>query len=322
MIIIIIDIIEKKKRASQVSIPSIPGTDPLMRRFKILLLGDSGVGKTSLIYRWTLDAFNPSLSSTVGVDFKAKKVMLNGEAMQIQVWDTAGQEQFHKITKSYYKGAQGIMLVADVNDVETVDNVAYWMENIKSHASDEIQVVLVGNKTDIRDERIQIARGTDTDDEDELRKSLSNTNNNDNKDEVEADGDDSETTQKSSGSLPSIGDMTVEEMADKIYKVSSDFKVPYFETSAKESKGVEEAFISLVKLMIGEKTVEDRRAFGSSFRGSISSDNTGAKRGSIFNFRKNRDNSKDSGGGTPNNNNNGSRRMSLDKNGKEKCNIS
>lgn len=85
--------LEKKKRASQAKLPSTIGTDPPMKRFKILLLGDSGVGKTSLIFRWTLDSFNPSMGSTVGVDFKAKKVSVGGENVQVQVWDTSGQEQ-------------------------------------------------------------------------------------------------------------------------------------------------------------------------------------------------------------------------------------
>ncbi len=124
-------------------------TDPA-RRVKILMLGDSGVGKSSLILRWTLDTFSPSLTSTVGVNFKSKKVTVRGEAVQVQVWDTAGQEQFHKITTSYYKGAQGIMLVYDVTDQKSLDNVAYWIKNIKSHASDSVQVALVGNKCDLR----------------------------------------------------------------------------------------------------------------------------------------------------------------------------
>ena len=120
-------------------------------RAKVLMLGDSGVGKSSLILRWTLDTFAPSLTSTVGVNFKSRKVMVRDELVQVQVWDTAGQEQFHKITTSYYRGAQGIMLVYDVSDQKSLDNVEYWIKNIKSHASDTVQVALIGNKTDLRD---------------------------------------------------------------------------------------------------------------------------------------------------------------------------
>lgn len=114
------------------------------------MLGDSGVGKSSLIMRWTLDTFSPSLQSTVGVNFKSRKVHVANELMQVQVWDTAGQEQFHKITTSYYKGAQGIMLVYDVTDPASLANIEYWIKNIKHHASDQVQVALVGNKTDLR----------------------------------------------------------------------------------------------------------------------------------------------------------------------------
>jgi small GTP-binding protein len=125
-------------------------TDQITRKVKLLLLGDSGVGKSSLILRWTMDTFNASLISTFGVNFKSKRVHVNGEAIQAQVWDTAGQEQFHKITTSYYRGANAIILVFDVSDGLTFNNVEYWMKSIKAHASDSVHVVLVGNKTDLR----------------------------------------------------------------------------------------------------------------------------------------------------------------------------
>lgn len=143
---------EKSSRTSISSLPSALGTDPPMRRVKILMLGDSGVGKSSLICRWTLDNFSPTLVSTVGVDFKAKKVVLDSEPLQVQVWDTAGQEQFHKITTSYYRGANGIMLVYDVSDRQSLENIEYWIKNIKKHATDSVHVALIGNKTDLRDE--------------------------------------------------------------------------------------------------------------------------------------------------------------------------
>lgn len=120
------------------------------RRIKILMLGDSGVGKSSLVLRWTLDTFSPSLVSTVGVNFKSKKLTVRGEPVQVQVWDTAGQEHFHKITTSYYKGAHGIMLVYDVSDQKSAESVEYWVRNIRSHASDTVQLALIGNKIDLR----------------------------------------------------------------------------------------------------------------------------------------------------------------------------
>lgn len=140
---------EKRKRMLAAATHQTNTQDPV-RRVKILLLGDSGVGKSSLIVRWTHDTFSPSLASTVGVNFKNKKIAYKGECLQVQVWDTAGQEQFHKITTSYYKGAQGIMLVYDVADANSLANVEYWIKNIKTHASDSVHVVLVGNKIDLR----------------------------------------------------------------------------------------------------------------------------------------------------------------------------
>jgi small GTP-binding protein len=121
-----------------------------MRRVKILVLGDSGVGKSCLITRWTADAFSANIVSTVGVNFKSKRVHLNNEYVQVQVWDTAGQEHFHKITTSYYRGANGIMLVYDVSDAKTMENAEYWIKNIKAHASESVRVALIGNKTDLR----------------------------------------------------------------------------------------------------------------------------------------------------------------------------
>ena len=206
--------LEKKKRASQAKLPSTIGTDPPMKRFKILLLGDSGVGKTSLIFRWTMDTFNPSLGSTVGVDFKAKKVNIDGENVQIQVWDTSGQEQFRKITQSYYRGAQGIMLVCDVSDKKTIENITGWMENIIKNATDSIRVVLVGNKTDLRDE---------------IKKNSAAEN----------------------GGKITAAQQDLEEKAKQVVEIADKFNVPYIETSAKDSSGVNDAFTSLVNLMIG-----------------------------------------------------------------------
>ena len=140
----------EKKIRNAVVLPSKIGIEPPMRKFKILMLGDSGVGKSSLINRWTMDTFTPVLVGTVGVDFKAKKVQHGSEHLNIQVWDTAGQEQFHKITTSYYRGANGIMLVFDISDRSSYNNVEYWIKNIKQHASELVHVALIGNKIDLR----------------------------------------------------------------------------------------------------------------------------------------------------------------------------
>jgi small GTP-binding protein len=142
-----------------------------MRRVKILLLGDSNVGKTSIIARLTTGDFKARMVQTVGVDCKAKKVNIDGENIQVspspfplplshpsplrqvQLWDTAGSEKFRQITTSYYRGVNGIMLCFDVSQRETYERVADWLQNIKKHASENVHVMLVGNKIDLRPDR-------------------------------------------------------------------------------------------------------------------------------------------------------------------------
>jgi Ras-related protein Rab-8A len=116
---------------------------------KLLVLGDSGVGKTSLMMRYSEDTFAPQMMSTAGVDFKVKHVDFMDKRVKVQIWDTAGQEKFHVITRAYYRGAHGIVLVYDVSDPRSFENVAYWMKNIQEHAHSDVVKILVGNKTDL-----------------------------------------------------------------------------------------------------------------------------------------------------------------------------
>ncbi len=139
---------EEERKSRQCTLSQSSAEAP--KRIKILMLGDSGVGKSSLIIRWTQDSFSTDLVGTVGVNFKTRRVVLGADTVQVQVWDTAGQEQFHKITTSYYKGANGIMLVYDVSDKKSVENVEYWVKKIRSNASDSVHVALIGNKVDLR----------------------------------------------------------------------------------------------------------------------------------------------------------------------------
>ena len=143
--------LEKAERAQATNGPVQIGSDPPMRRIKILMLGDSGVGKTSIIYRITHKEFKTNLVGTIGVDFKSVKVHLDNDHIQAQIWDTAGSEQFHKITTSYYRGANGIMLVYDITNPESLHRVDYWIQNIQAHASDTVHISLIGNKIDLRD---------------------------------------------------------------------------------------------------------------------------------------------------------------------------
>jgi len=122
--------------------------------FKLLLIGDSGVGKTCILFRFSEDAFNTTFISTIGIDFKIKTIELRGKKIKLQIWDTAGQERFHTITTSYYRGAMGIMLVYDITNSKSFDNIAKWLRNIDEHANEDVERMILGNKADMEDKRV------------------------------------------------------------------------------------------------------------------------------------------------------------------------
>jgi len=122
--------------------------------FKLLLIGDSGVGKTCILFRFSDDAFNTTFISTIGIDFKIKTIELRGKKIKLQIWDTAGQERFHTITTSYYRGAMGIMLVYDITNAKSFDNIAKWLRTIQEHANVEVEKMILGNKCDMEDKRV------------------------------------------------------------------------------------------------------------------------------------------------------------------------
>jgi len=125
--------------------------------FKILLIGDSGVGKSALLLRFVDDTFTDSFISTIGVDFKIRTIDMESKTIKLQVWDTAGQERFRTITASYYRGAQGIILVFDVTEPETFNNLKMWLAEINQHTQDNIAKLLVGNKIDLPKRAVEAA---------------------------------------------------------------------------------------------------------------------------------------------------------------------
>ena len=126
---------------------------PFDLQIKLLMIGDSAVGKTSLLLRYANDTFSSTFITTIGIDFKIKTVDLDGRRVKLQIWDTAGQEQFRTITRSYFRGAQGIVLVYDITDRGTFNSVRSWMAQIADHADAQVNRVLVANKSDNEAER-------------------------------------------------------------------------------------------------------------------------------------------------------------------------
>ena len=160
--------------------------------YKILLLGDTSVGKSCLLLRFCDNSFQEAHLTTIGLDFRLKTINLKDDRkVKIQIWDTAGEDRFRSITRNYYKGAKGILLIFDVTDKETFTHVRDWIERIHEESPEGITICLVGNKIDMNESRV-----------------ISN---------------------------------------EEGKKIADEFKIPYFETSAKSNIGVEEVFTYLVK---------------------------------------------------------------------------
>ena len=130
------------------------GTDDYEFIFKVLLLGNSNVGKSSLFLRFVDDIWNDTFVPTIGVDFKIKTFDIDEKKIKMQIWDTAGQERFKNIIASYYRGAHGILLIYDVTDKDSFKNLSNWLIEIEKNANKNVLKVLIGNKTDLEDKRV------------------------------------------------------------------------------------------------------------------------------------------------------------------------
>jgi Ras-related protein Rab-11A len=117
--------------------------------FKVVLIGDSGVGKSNLMTRYTSDEFNVESPSTIGVEFMTKGLKIEGRDVKAQIWDTAGQERFRAISRSIYHGAKGAMLVYDITNQQSFENIPNWLNELVSHVSPSTVIMLVGNKCDL-----------------------------------------------------------------------------------------------------------------------------------------------------------------------------
>jgi len=121
---------------------------------KLLIIGDSGVGKSCCLLRFSEDSFTPSFITTIGIDFKIRTIDIDGKRIKLQIWDTAGQERFRTITTAYYRGAMGILLVYDVTDKSSFESIRKWFSNVEQHATEGVNKILIGNKCDWIERRV------------------------------------------------------------------------------------------------------------------------------------------------------------------------
>ncbi|KXJ14800.1 ras-related protein Rab-18-B [Exaiptasia diaphana] len=132
----------------------------VLTTLKILIVGESGVGKSSLLLRFTDDTFDPDIGATIGVDFKVKTISVEGNKAKLAIWDTAGQERFRTLTPSYYRGAQGVILVYDTCNIDTFDKLEEWLNEVEMYSTKkDIVKMLVGNKIDKNNREVDRKQG-------------------------------------------------------------------------------------------------------------------------------------------------------------------
>lgn len=125
--------------------------------FKLLLIGNTSSGKSSLLVRFADNMFSQTYLPTIGVDFKISTLQLNDKTLKLQIWDTAGQERFKTITSAYYKGAHGIIVTYDITDKGSFHDVENWLAEVDKHCTENVSKLLVGNKSDLEEQR-QVSR--------------------------------------------------------------------------------------------------------------------------------------------------------------------
>ena len=121
--------------------------------FKVVLIGDTSVGKTNILSKYLTNEFDPDSKATVGVEFGTKNFKIEDNIVKVQIWDTAGQERYRSITNAYYKGAKGSLLVYDITNPKTFESIDRWLSDLKVNGDENISVVLVGNKSDLESDR-------------------------------------------------------------------------------------------------------------------------------------------------------------------------
>ena len=122
--------------------------------FKYIIIGDSSVGKSNLLMKFAHNKFTEDYQATIGVEFGAKNVELNSQTYRIQIWDTAGQENFRSITRAYYKNSVCAMVVYDITNKESFEHVQNWIEDVRNQSPKTVLIILIGNKIDLEDQRV------------------------------------------------------------------------------------------------------------------------------------------------------------------------
>jgi len=120
---------------------------------KVVLVGDTSVGKTNIMTKYISNEFNSNSKATVGVELGTKNFIIDGKSIKAQIWDTAGQERYRSITSAYYKGAKGCLLVYDITNQSSFDNIDKWLSDLKVNGDEEMSIILIGNKCDLENER-------------------------------------------------------------------------------------------------------------------------------------------------------------------------
>jgi small GTP-binding protein len=120
---------------------------------KVVVIGESGVGKTCLLIRFVRDTFDEDTQSTLGIEFLSKIIQTETRRIQLQLWDTAGQELFRTVTRGYYRGSAGALVLFDLSNRDSFDNVERWLQDVKSVARDDVVLILIGNKSDLEEKR-------------------------------------------------------------------------------------------------------------------------------------------------------------------------
>ncbi|XP_030528247.1 ras-related protein Rab11A [Rhodamnia argentea] len=121
--------------------------------FKVVLIGDSAVGKSQILSRFARNEFSLDSKATIGVEFQTRTLVIQHKSVKAQIWDTAGQERYRAVTSAYYRGAVGAMLVYDITRRQSFDHIPRWLDELRSHADKNIVIILIGNKTDLENQR-------------------------------------------------------------------------------------------------------------------------------------------------------------------------